>query len=76
MLYKTIMLELLESRPTLHRHLQLSRKRLSEMELHASDLRSLHLRQQDAGMDSNEAPEHAVHEIEVRIAQEAARLKT
>ncbi|OWK45566.1 hypothetical protein [Fimbriiglobus ruber] len=76
MLYKTIALELLESRPTLYRHLRLSRRLLSEMERYASDLRSLHLRQQDAGMDSHEAMEHAVHEIEVRIAQEAARLET
>jgi hypothetical protein len=76
MLYKTITLELLESQPTLHRYLQLSRKLLSEMERYASDLRSLHQRQQDAGMDSNEAMEHAIHEIEVRIAQEAARLET
>ena len=76
MLYKTIALELLESHPGLHRHLRLSRKLLSEMERYASDLRSLHLRQQDAGMDSNKALEHAVHEIEQRLAQEAARLET
>ena len=76
MLYKTIALELLESQPALHRHLRLSRKLLSEMERYASDLRSLHLRQQDAGMDSREAMEHALYEIEVRIAQEAARLET
>jgi hypothetical protein len=76
MLYKTITLELLECHPTLHRQLRLSRKLLSEMERYASDLRSLHLRQQDAGMDSSNAMEKAVHEIEVRIAQEAARLET
>ena len=76
MLYKTIALELLESHPALHRRLRLSRKLLPEMERYASDLRSLHLRQQDAGMDSSEAMEHAVHEIQVRIAQEAARLET
>jgi hypothetical protein len=76
MLYKTIALELLESQPALTRHLRLSRKLLSEVERYASDLRSLHLRQQDAGMDSGPAMEHAVHEIEMRIAQEAARLET
>jgi hypothetical protein len=76
MLYKTIALELLESQPALHRYLRLSRKLLSETERYASDLRSLHQRQQDAGMDSSAAMEHAVHEIETRIAQEAARLET
>ena len=76
MLYKTITLELLESHPTLHRHLRLSRKLMSEMERYASDLRSLHQRQLDAGMDSSEAMEHAIHEIEMRIAQEATRLGT
>jgi hypothetical protein len=75
MLYKTIALELLESQPTLHSYLRLPRKLLSEMERYASDMRSLHLRQQDAGMDSSEAMEHAVHEIELRIVQEAARLE-
>jgi hypothetical protein len=73
-LYKTIMLELLESHPALHRHLRLSRTLLSELDRYASDLRSLHLRQLDAGMDSGEAMEHAIHEIEERITQEAARL--
>ena len=76
MLYMTIVMELLEVQPPLYQRLRLSRKLLSEMERYASDLRSLHLRQLDTGMDSREAMEHAVHEIEVRIAQEAARLET
>lgn len=75
MLYKTITLELMESHPSLHQRLRLSRKLLSELDRYAIDLRSLHLGQQDAGMDESAAMEHAVHEIQSRIAQEAARLE-
>ena len=73
MLYKTIVLELLQTHPRLHNHLRLSRKLLSQMERYANDLRTAHLQQVDAGMDSSGAMEQAVHEIETRIAQEAGR---
>ena len=71
-MYKTIVLELLDAHPTLHRRLRLSRTLLPELERYATDLRAAHLEfsrlhPQDAAM------ELAVAEIEGRIAREAAR---
>lgn len=76
MQYKTITLELLESHPTLHRHLRLSRKLLSELERYATDLRESHLRWKGQGLDPSAALELAVEELERRIAQEAERYET
>lgn len=72
-MYKTIALELLESHPDLHRHLRLSRKLLGEMDRYANDMKTIHLRWIDAGMDPSAAMEKAVQEISGRIEQEAAR---
>jgi hypothetical protein len=76
MLYKTIVLELLEAQPTLHKRLRLSRKLLTELERYANTLKTAHQQWTEAGLDSSGAMEKAVHEIEERIAQEAARFET
>jgi hypothetical protein len=74
--YKTIALELLESYPKLHKQLRLSRKLLEEMERYATDLRAAHLRWTAQGLESNEAMELAVEELERRVAQEAERYES
>ena len=73
MQYKTIILELLESHPKLHKYLRLSRKLLLELDRYATDLRVEHLRWQGLGLDSSQALELAVEELERRIRQEAER---
>jgi len=73
MQYKTITLELLESHPLLHKHLRLSRKLLSELDRYACDLRVEHQRWMGLGLESSEASELALEELERRIRQEAAR---
>jgi hypothetical protein len=73
MQYMSIILELLESYPKLHKHLRLSRKLMTELERYATDLRTEHLRWQGLGLDSSEAKELAMEELERRIRQEAER---
>jgi len=74
-MYKTIVLELLEARPALHRHLRLHRVMLPELARYARDLRAAHKQSMDAGMDAGAAMEMAVAEIEERLDRETARLE-
>ena len=75
MLYKTIVLELLEeSYPTLHRRLRLGRTLLRELDRYARDLRTTYLREIERGTDRGAARELALQELRERLAQEADRL--
>lgn len=74
MLYKTIVLELLEARPALYRRLRLSRSVLRELDRYAADLCSAHRQWIERGMDPVSAREWAVQELRERLAQEADRL--
>jgi hypothetical protein len=75
MLYKTIVLELIQSHPVLHNRLRLSRKLMTEMERYASDLRTSH-QEYSQSHPQDTALELAVADIETRIAHEAVRLAT
>lgn len=75
MLYKTMVLSLLESYPKLHERLRLSRMLHQEVERYASDLRTAYLECRRV-YPPDTATELAMTEIETRIAQEAARCGT
>ncbi len=73
-MYKTIVLELLQAHPTLHRRLCLSRTLLRELDRYSVDLRASHL-ELSRSVPPDAAMELAVAQIEERIAQEAARVE-
>jgi hypothetical protein len=75
MLYKTIVLELLESYPTLYTRLRMRRSLSGELSRYASDLREAHLRLKREGREDGAAREQALAEIERRIEEEAARVE-
>ena len=61
MLYKTIVLELIQEQyPQLHRRLRLSRKLLRELDRYAIELRTMHCKWIDLGTDASGAAELAV----------------
>ena len=74
MLYKTIVLELIQEQyPHLYHRLRLGRTLLRELDRYASDLRATHLRWIAAGTDPGAARELALEELNARLAREAAR---
>lgn len=74
MLYKTIVLELIqEQHPRLHRRLCLSRSLLAELDRYARELREVHRKWVSLGLDSSSAREMAVEELDSRLVQEADR---
>jgi hypothetical protein len=75
MLFKTTVLALLESHPTLYQQLRLSRRLMQEMDRYAGEMKTAYLLWLDAGMNSSEATEKVTAEIESRIASEADRLE-
>lgn len=72
MLYKTIILGLLESHPELHRQLRLRRTLLQEIDRYSAELRREHLELYQL-YPQDTAREMAVASLEQRIAMEAAR---
>ena len=82
MLYKTIILELLQQRPEMHEQLRKERKLLPTMEIYAHELKTSHedwkevLSQAKPGSDpsqiSSEAMEMALKEMEDRLPPESA----
>ena len=81
MLYKTIVLELLQQRPQMHEQLRKERKLLATLELYAKALKSSHeawkeqisqLRPgSDPGQVASEAMEMALMELEERLPAES-----
>lgn len=81
MLYKTIILELLQQRPQMHEQLRLERKLLTTLEIYARELKSSHeawkevLSQARPGSEacqiSSEAMEMALKEMEDRLPSES-----
>ncbi len=81
MLYKTIILELLQQRPQMHEQLRLERKLLTTLEMYARELKSSHeawkevLSQARPGSEaiqiSSEAMEMALKEMEDRLPSES-----
>jgi hypothetical protein len=75
MLYKTIVLELLQNHAPLYARLRLSRKLLGETDRYASDLRAAH-QEYSQSQPQETALELAVADIETRIEAEADRIET
>ncbi len=81
MLYKTIILELLQQRPQMHEQLRLERKLLTTLEFYAKELKASHeawkdqLSQARPGSEacqiSSEALEMALKEMEDRLPSES-----
>ena len=77
MLYKTIVLELIQEQyPQLHQRLKLSRTLLKELDRYATDLRTAHLKWLAQGTEPETARELALEELHDRLAQETARIET
>jgi hypothetical protein len=72
MLYKTIVLNLLESHPKLHRELRLRRQLLTEVDRYANDLKAEYL-ELCQSLPPDAARETALASLEERISKEAAR---
>jgi hypothetical protein len=81
MLYKTIILELLQQRPQMHEQLRLARKLLTTLEMYARELKASHaawkevLSQARPGSEasqiSSEAMEMALKDMEDRLPPES-----
>jgi hypothetical protein len=77
LLYKTIVLELLQEQHTqLHNHLRLRRTLLQELDRYANELRIAHLKWLTLGTDASAARELAVEQLQETLAQDCARLET